>query len=420
MISKRALLRMVSTFLSALLFTLSLHAADKETLLYNFRKSSGGALPAGGLVMDSAGNLYGATSEGGTSTSCGSYGCGTIFEMSPNGSGGYTYNVLYNFNSFDSDSIPLGSMVMDAAGNLYGATSGFSRGEIFELSPNGSGGWTETVLYTFSNDGIGSTPIVLDKKGNISGASSYGGASNDGFVIELTPGANGWTLNQLHDFGGPDGNFPVAGVILDPLGNVYGTTQLGGTSTNCTNGCGLVYEMEHTANGWQELVLLQFDGSNGSLPQAPLLMDAAGDLFGTASAGGSKGYGIVFKLKRVGETWQPSILHNFTQANGDGAAPNTALILDGSGNLYGTTTSGGGGLGDCFSDGDTGCGSAFELSFSNGTWKEKILHDFTGANDGGFPGGVILDPSGNLYGPARAGGTHAYGNGFELSPQGAK
>ena len=147
-------------------------------------------------------------------------------------------------------------------------------------------------------------------------------------------------------------------------------------------------------------------------------MDASGNLYGTTGQGGTAGKGVAFELSLVSGVWEGHPLHSFTGANGDGAFPNTTLVLSG-GNLYGTTASGGGGLNDCVIFGDFGCGSAFELSPSGTVWKTTILHDFTGGPDGGTPQGVILDASGNLFGLAQVGGSKAVGMIFELTPPAA-
>lgn len=407
----------IAVFALAFGLALSTNAAEKQTVLYNFAKRSPtGWAPNSKLVMDAAGNLYGAASEGGVSTQC----CGVIFELSPASGGGWTYNVIYTFTGQGDGAFPTGSLVMDAAGNLYGAGSGQSvgvNGEFFELSPNGSGGWTEKVLYAVpAADGGQSSPLVMDGSGNLYGANLGSGAHNAGYIFELSPGSGGaWTYQHLFDFNVSDGNFPAAGVILDAAGNLYGTTSEGGTSTNCPNGCGVVFELTQQSGTWSESVLYEFNGSNGSDPQAPLTLDAAGNLYGTTVTGGSLGFGIAFELKKNARVWKERVLHTFTQANGDGAAPNTGLVLRG-GNLYGTTVAGGGGLALCRSFTDVGCGTAFELSPSGATWKETILYDFTGGKDGASPSGLILDASGNAFGIAASRGVANAGLIFELTP----
>jgi len=277
------------------------------------------------------------------------------------------------------------------------------------------------VLYVLnSNEGTSPSPVVLDAAGNLYGTSTSGGASNVGYVFELSPvSGGGWNYQHLHEFSGTDGFYPEAGVVLDASGNIYGTTAHGGSSTNCVDGCGVVFELSHASGSWVDTTIHSFSGPDGSDPVGPLTLDAAGNLYGTAGSGGTSGKGVVFELSLVSGVWKGHALHNFVGANGDGAFPNTALVLSG-GNLYGTTASGGGGLNGCVIFGDYGCGSVFELSPSGTNWKTTILHDFSGLGDGGTPQGVILDASGNPVGMTQAGGAKDGGVVFKLTPPAAK
>ncbi len=394
-----------------LMFSLNGQAADRQNLIYNFNQNSGGYGPGGTLVMDSSGNFYGAASEGNLSGFC----CGTIFELSPKPGGGLAYSVLYTFSGIGNDALPNGSLVRDAAGNFYGTAISFGNGEVFELSPDGSGGFSETVLYTMvSNDGTGPSPVVLDDAGNLYGTAHFGGAHDLGYVFEVSPDpGGGWTFQHIHDFGGLDGSYPSGGVIVDASGNLYGTTGEGGNSSNCSSGCGVVFKLSQNSGKWTEKVIHEFNGANGSDSEGPLMMDAAGNLYGSAARGGPNRYGVIFELKPASGRWQASILHGFTDAGGDGAAPNSALVLR-NGNLYGTTGSGGGGLGDCVSFGDAGCGAVFELSPSGNGWKETILWDFDGGTDGAFPDGVIFSSDGRAFGVAEGGGSSNSGVVYEL------
>ncbi len=407
----------IAVFGLAVGLALSASAAEKQTVIRYFAKRSPtGWAPNSKLVMDSAGNLYGAASEGGVSTQC----CGVIFEISRASDGTWSYNVIYTFTGTGDGAFPAGSLVMDAAGNLYGTGYGQGagvNGEFFELSPDGLGGWTEKVLYALksSTDGGPASTLVRDAAGNLYGTILGGGAGNAGYVFELSPGSGGeWTYQHLFDFNGSDGDSPAAGVVLDAAGNLYGTTADGGTSTNCPNGCGVVFELSKQSGAWNETVLYEFNGSNGSDSQSPLTLDAAGNLYGTTITGGALGFGIAFQLKKASGVWQERVLHTFTEANGDGAAPNTGLVLKG-GNLYGTTAAGGSGLATCRAYTDVGCGTAFELSPSIGSWRETILYDFPGGKNGSNPSGLVLDASGNAFGIAQAGGADNAGLVFELS-----
>src|ERR1019366_934096 len=213
-------------------------------VLYSFiHNGTDGGFPQAGLIFDAAGNLYGTTSEGGTSSSC-SGGCGTVFELTPTAGGGWTEKVLHNFNSNGTDGAnPYAGLIFDAAGNLYGTTTvggTYYYGTVFELTPTAGGGWTEKVLHSFNYNGTdGNNPqasLTIDAAGNLYGTTSGGGTYGNykGTVFELTPAAGGdWTETVLHNFVGPDGAAPLAGLIFDAAGNLYGTTSGGGTYYLC-------------------------------------------------------------------------------------------------------------------------------------------------------------------------------------------
>jgi uncharacterized repeat protein (TIGR03803 family) len=399
--------RFTATLLfSFFLFLASAQATDKETGLYQFNSHGGGAAnPAGGLLMDRAGNLYGATLSG------------AIFEFSPNGSGGWNYKELCACGT----SYSFGFLVMDQSGNLYGATY---FGDVYEYSPSTSGTWTATLLYTFGVSGQGPSPLILDEAGNLYGIFASAGSNGVGYVFELSPSSGGtWTLTDLHDFDGSDGAGSTAGdagglvggLTMDASGNLYGTTGAGGSSTQCASGCGVVFWLTNNGGTWTETVLHSFNGNDGMNPDASLLRDSAGRLYGTTTSGGTHGFGTVFEMTLVSGVWQLHDIHSFTNINGDGAFPNSALIRDTAGNLYGTTDSGGGST-NCTVVTGNGCGTAFELTPSGKKWNEVILHRFLGKGDGGFPGGIMLGADGNLYGVAEVGGRYNSGLFFELSP----
>ena len=260
-----------------------------ETVLHNFGVNAGdGLYPVNGLIMDAAGNLYGTTEIG--------YGSGgTVFELSPSESG-WTEQVIYNGGVNAPDYFA--GLAMDAAGNIFGV----NEQTVFELSPNGSGGWIPTVIHTFPRqDGVGEgqdgTP-VLDQAGNLYGTTYYGGVSQQGTVYKLSPGKNGkWSYKILHAFKGPlygDGSYPCAGIVFDKAGDLYGTTSNGGKSRY-----GTVFELiapVHPGAAYKEKVLWSFNNTDGLEPNAGLILDSAGNLYGTTSAGGSSGYGVVFEV----------------------------------------------------------------------------------------------------------------------------
>jgi uncharacterized repeat protein (TIGR03803 family) len=265
-------------------------ASWKETVLYSFCSQSNcadGENPISGLIMDAAGNLYGTTLAG------------KLFELSPS-AGGWTEQVIYGGGGPN-----FAGLTMDATGNIFGGGSS----AVFELSPNGNGGWNPTVLHTFptgTEDGSdpNDTP-VLDEAGNLYGTTQGGGANGYGTVYELSPGANGWTEQILYSFGSSpeDGTTPLAAVVLDPAGNIYGATRYGGTFD-----IGTVFELTAPVGGgsYNEKVLWSFDGANGYGPLNSLILDSAGKSYGTTYeggpiyGGGDYGNGVVFEVNPSG------------------------------------------------------------------------------------------------------------------------
>jgi uncharacterized repeat protein (TIGR03803 family) len=299
-----------------------------------------------------------------------------------------TEQTLYNFGPATNNSNPSGSLVLDTSGNLYGSTNGGQggSGEVFKLTPS-NGEWAETVIYAFCqlpNCLDGSSPaagVVWDVTGNLYGTTSHGGAYGGGTVFKLVPGASGtWTESVLHSFGnGSDGSGPTSALVFDHSGNLYGTTQGGGTNTTCgggATGCGTVFELSPTSSGWSETVVYSFCSAIGSFcpdgatPQAGVVLDAAGNLYGTTSSGGGDAgsFGVAFELSPDNSgTWTERILHAFQGGSTDGGNPASALVFDSSGNLFGTTVDGYRAVG-------SNNGVVFELSpEAGGQWKETIV-----------------------------------------------
>ena len=403
-------LRMVLAILAVTLFVTGT-AASQERVRHNFRVKTGGA-PIGSLIFDSAGNLYGTTQQGGAAR------CGTVFELIPAPGGGWTEKVLHNFHVTDG-SRPESSLIFDAAGNLYGTThwgGAHGYGTVFELSPAGGGRWTFKTLHDFNfnyYDGFGPTPgLVFDAAGNLYGTAG-GGAYAYGIVFELSPTPGGiWTETIVHTFTWVDGAYPTAGLIIDAAGNLYGTTSQGGAHVY-----GTVFELTPTGDGtWTEIVLHDFiyDGLDGRQPFARLILNAAGNLYGTTVQGGYYGDGAVFELTPGGDgSWTATVLHSFQDdlfGGHDGQSPYlSGVVFDPAGNLYGTTTYGG----------LYNFGMAYKLMpTEDGSWTETILHSFNlDGRDGAYPfGDLIFDVSGNLYGTTRDGGTHGKGTVFEITP----
>lgn len=373
---------------AALTALASLDTADasKFQILHKFIAGSDGANPVAGLIADSSGNLYGTTEAGGSGNCLG--GCGTVFKVAPDG----TETVLYAFTHGSDGGYPSGGLIEDSAGNLYGMAGGGSNGAgtIFKLASDG----TLTVLYAFAGGSDGSDPragLIKDKGGNFYGTTYGGGSYNAGTVFRLAPDG---TETVLHSFGDAnDGCLPVAGVIRDKAGNLYGTTE--GTSTSqrdCASEYGTVFRI---ASDGTESVLYSFGrGIDGGAPNAGLIMDSAGDLYGTTGEGGDTncnppiGCGTVFQLAPDGTK---TVLYAFTGY--DGRGPSGGLVKDKAGNLYGTTVNGGTQM--------CRCGTAFRLA-PDGT--EIVLYNFSGYGGGSGPEGGLIKSGSNLYGTTIQGG----------------
>jgi len=417
-------------------------AASSEKVLYSFCSGGGncadGGGPDSGVIIDSAGNLYG-TNLGGTGQYCVSYGvqCGTVFELIPS-NGKWTEKVLYSFcsatNCADGDT-PNAGLIFDKAGNLYGSTVGGGAngsGTAFELIHNNDK-WTEKVLYNFgatgSTDALNPyTGLVFDKNGNLYGTTGGGGTGQGcqqgcGTVYELIHGKGKWTEKVLHNFNGADGGGynPLSVLILDKAGNLYGTTEYVGPGQTCSVSCGTVFELIHRNGQWTEKVLHTFNnnGKDGIAPRAGVIFDNAGNLYGTTNYGGTgcggSGCGTVFQLSpgKNGK-WTEKVLHSFDHNGKDGDFPLASLIFDEAGNIYGTTDSGG-----AYSD----YGIVFELVPNAGKWTERVLHSFNlNGQDGAdpFASGVVRDKAGNLYGTTGYGGAYCNPEGcgtvFEVTP----
>jgi uncharacterized repeat protein (TIGR03803 family) len=397
----------ILTALVVLVFaTVATPLAQGQTfiVLHKFIGPPDGGFPNGGVIVDSKANLYGTTSEGGTGSCNG--GCGTVFKLSPSG----TETVLYSFTGTNGDGkYPQGGLVRDTAGNLYGATygggtsgtacNGYGCGTVFKLSPSG----TETVLYSFSGGVDGATPesgVIRDSAGNLYGTTHLGGVYNWGTVFKVDTSG---TETVLHSFDGAHGDAgdALGGLILDSAGMLFGTTQGGGIiNQHClpdlAMGCGTVFQIT-TAGA--ETVLYKFTGyKDGNTPSGNVAQDSEGNLYGTSQPFPTPvGYGTIFELDTAGTF---TVLHTFTGGAG-GADPFAGLIRDSAGNLYGTTYQGGGGGTTCQTF-DGGCGIAFEFSHAG---KFSVLHSFTGGADGGWLiAPLALDSKGNLYGTANIGG----------------
>jgi uncharacterized repeat protein (TIGR03803 family) len=404
-------------------------AQDSETVLHTFSYDSDGGFPFPGTTMDAKGNLYGVTSfSGSTDGVC----CGTVYELSPK-NGGWKYQIIYTFQGASHGEAPYGGLTFDAAGNLYGTTTiggpDLGGGLVYELSPTKDGKWKKTDLHRFAKpdaptyDGaLPSSYLVFDKAGNLYGTTQLGGGNNYndcgettwgcGTVFELSPEGKGkWKETQLHRFpeGNADGLMPYGGLTFDPSGNLWGTTQ-----TDNLTGLGTVFELSPDAKGkWKETALFNFSGdSTGYQTQAGVVADAAGNIYGTTYFGGN-GTGTVFELSpQSGGGLVETLIYQFASCNEtscpDGVQPFGGLTIDGNGNLYGTTTQGGGAGTFCTSGKiDVGCGTVFELApAGNGQWNYSILYASPGSTAGAYltDDRLFVTADGNIFGTTFLGG----------------
>jgi len=375
------------------------HAHGQENTLYTFSGGSDGGNPPCGLISGGKGLLPAELRFYGTTEYGGAYGYGAVYEITNTG----FFAVLYSFTGGSDGAYPLASLVTDASGNFYGTTEqgGTSGlGVVFKLAPGG----TETVLHSFTGGGDdGANPLanlIMDASGNLYGTTVYGGADDLGTVFEVSPGGS---ETVLHSFAGSDGALPVASVVMDGAGNLYGTTAQGGASTNCGGGCGTVFKL--APGGGSETVIHSFSGSDGANPEAAVILVGAGNLYGTTEVGGANDEGTVFEVSHKGKE---SVLHSFAGGS-DGAYPVSGVVKKG-GVLYGTTLEGG----------MSSYGTVFKTPDKGGS--DTVLYSFTGGGDGGLPEGGVLDEAGNLFGTTYAGGTScgepegSCGVVFELEP----
>jgi uncharacterized repeat protein (TIGR03803 family) len=395
-----------------LIMTLALSVmanAATESTLFTFSETTS-FWPQGGLLEDSAGNLYGTTRAGGT------YGVGTIFELSPPAvsGGAWTITYLYNFVPYGTGGyVPVSDLVRDQAGAFYGTT--YSGGDpvcncgvVYKLIPSKTGGaWTEQVLHNFTGNGTdGRLPamatLALTTKGTLYGVTVRGGTWDSGVLYQLTT-TNGTTYTEsvLYSFGDlADASTPNGPVLMDSSGNLYGVTSLGGTFNQ-----GALYKIVPPSSGHlvKESLLYSFGGSSttGANPTGNLVFDVGGNIYGVTNAGGSANdYGVVYSLAPGNPTWTETILYTFAKASG--VNPVGGLTWNHTNNnLYGTTSSLNG-----LTSGD---GSIFKLvppAVKGGAWTESTLFQFTYAVSGGYPTGAVLRDSktGNLYGTAINGG----------------
>jgi uncharacterized repeat protein (TIGR03803 family) len=437
---------LVAALIAATSFS-SRTAAQTLTTLYSFTGGSDGATPLAGLIFDAAGNLYGTASDNLAPV----VRYGTVFKLTPPSTtgGSWTQTVLHSFAGTTDGAGPYAGLVFDAAGNLYGTTSGGGQldyypyrtyGTVFKLSPPSTAGgtWTESVLHKFTGSD-GANPyagLIFDATGNLYGTTFAGGVfggscpNGCGTVFSLTPPSTmggPWSESVLYAFTtleSTDGVVPAAELILDASGNLYGTTTQHGTGYY-GDFPGMVFKLtppSTTEGTWTETALHIFNGlsaSDGAGPWGSLIADGAGNLYGTTYYTQKINVygpyvdccGTVFRLTPTGDY---TALYSFAGGS-DGANPRASLVVDAAGNLYGTTVNGGGSSG-C---GPYGCGTVFKLappSAAGGSWTETVLYRFTGGSDGAHPLAGLTADAGNLYGTTSQGGAGGCGSGSSADP----
>jgi uncharacterized repeat protein (TIGR03803 family) len=402
-------------------------ANAKLNVLFRFAGGTSGANPVGPLISDAAGNLYGVTQTGGVAK------VGLIFELSPPAKKGgrWTETVLYSFTGKADGGYPAAGLAFDRAGNVYGTTyyggnCAYDCGVVFELTRAKASSWRYSVIHAFAGVGTGGggQPVgspVVDSAGNLYGTTYYGGYKTCtnfpgpcGMVYRLAPPASKggtWVETVLYSFSGvPDGQFPGKGVTLDLNGNVFGTTSEGGTG-RCTDGsgltigCGTLFELSPASGGgWSEAVLHDFNVTQNG-PSTVLQLEADGSLIGAANY-------HLFQLsppKSPGGTWNERVLYVFPEGIA-GTIPGSALVPDGKGNLFGTTVT----------SGLSGYGTVYELSppaKADSPWTVTTLQTFSGGLNSEQPlGGVIFGTDGALYGAASNTAANRGGFVFRLTP----
>ena len=392
--------------LAGSLLSASQASAQVLTTLVDFNYSNG-ANPYAGLLADANGNLFGTTSSGGT-------GFGTVFELAKTPTGyAATPTTLATF-SYSDGAVPDAELLADAKGNLFGTTYGggaFGAGTVFELAKTATGYASSVTSLVSFNGSNGSTPyagLIADGRGNLLGTTHLGGSFGAGTIFEIAKTASGYaaTPTTMFNFNNSTGGYPFGGLVADNRGNLFGTTS------SSASAYGTVFELARTGGGYAgaATTLVNFSYSDGAVPYAALILDGKGNLFGTTYGGGAFGAGTVFEVAKTatGYAAAPTALVSFSHSNG--ATPYAKLIADMNGNLFGTTLLGG----------SSGAGTVFKLAKTATGYAAApiVLANFNGAN-GAYPvAGLIAGTNGHLLGTAYSGGAAGYGTVFELSRSG--
>lgn len=389
----------LATTITLAVLACAAHAQTFQVIHY-FTGAQDGAYPGSALLLDRGGNIYSTAGSGGMGNN------GTVFKITRHTSS-WTFSPIYEFKGGSDGSSP-GGVVFGPNGLLYGTTffggGANNPGTAYVVQPPATACkatlcfWSETVLHSFGSGTDGANPgggsLISDAAGNLYGTTEGGGSAGGyGTVYELARSGNMWTENVLYSLAGPpnDGWEPVGGLIFDMVGNLYGTAVQGGT-----NGDGIAFELTPSNGSWSESVLYNFSNNSvGHYPSSALVMDQSGNLYGTTWIMGS-----IFELTRSNGHWNASAIYT---------APDfgslAALTMDPAGNFYGVSGVGSNG------GNSSGVGFVFKLTNSNGVWTLTDLHDFN-VSDGKSPvGPVTLDAAGNLYGTAEFGGQGCGNNG---------
>jgi uncharacterized repeat protein (TIGR03803 family) len=366
--------------------------AQTFSVIHNFTGGNDGGVPYNGFVAN-GGVFYGTTSTGGAS------GDGVIFKINSKG----TQTVLHSFSGGTDGANPWGQLIRAKSGVLYGTTTGggaSGTGTVFQVSEK-----DETLLYSFAGGKDGATPLaglVEDAAGNLYGTTSAGGANGNGTVFKLTaPKTKGaaWAETVLYSFGtGSDGATPYGGLIFDAAGNLYGTTSAGGA-----NAYGTVFQLV-PGSPWTEKILYNFQNTDdGGVPYAGLVADKKGNFYGAATEGGSNGGGTVYELTPSAGTWNFNALYSVPGWGISGTFRD--VVLDASGNIYAST--------HC--DGANNAGTVYELSPKDGTWNYTLLYTFTGGSDGLYSVSDLVLYENKMYGTTLYGGSDGNGVVYELA-----
>jgi uncharacterized repeat protein (TIGR03803 family) len=412
-----AVVLLLAIALTLTLISTSNAEAQTYTVIHYFTDGGDGATPQAGLTEDAAGNFYGTAFYGGNlDGNCGQYGCGVVFKLKQSSSG-WVLTPIYSFQGGNDGAGPIGRVAIARDGTLYGTTylGGGSNcnsgcGTVFHLRPPTAApksalfSWNETVIYRFTGGSDGANPLgdlIFDQSGNIYGTAVNGG-SFAGVIYKLTPSGSGWAETVLYSpQDSNNGINPYGGVIFDSSGNLYGVFRNGGPSST-----GTVYELSPSGSGWTEQTIHAFNGRDGAYPEGGLILDSSGNIYGTTPFAGMGGGGTVFQLMPANGGWAFNTLYSFS----GGSGPQDKLAMDAAGNLYGTTYFG-----------QNNLGSVFELKPSNGSWMYDPLHNFSGSDGAYLISNIVFDSSGNLYGTTSGGGEgncgfSACGVIFEITP----